>query len=152
MSAADDRWPALLCFFAVASAAAAVGCTAAAVADCRLDAVVVGLAPAGRIRTAFVSVVAAAVVVVVQSACVAVVAANTAAAAGVCVAVRAAVAAAELPAVVVVMPAAVVVVVVVVVGEACCVAADLQVWAVENELGWSVVAVAAAVDIVVEAA
>jgi hypothetical protein len=55
-----------------------------------------------------------------------------------------------LPAVVVVMAAAVVVVVVV--GEACCVAADLQVWAVENELGWSVVAVAAAVDIVVEAA
>jgi len=151
VSAADDRWPALLCFFAVASAAAAVGCTAAAVADCRLDAVVVGLAPAGRIRTAFVSVVAAAavvvvVVVVVQSACVAVVAANTAAAAGVCVAVRAAVAAAELPAVVVVMAA------VVVVGEACCVAADLQAWAVENGLGWSVVAVAAAVDIVVEAA
>ncbi len=150
MSAADDRWPALLCFFAVASAAAAVGCTAAAVADCRLDAVVVGLAPVGRIRTAFVSVVVVAAVVVVQSACAAVVAANTAAAAGVCVAVRAAVAAAELPAVVVVMAA--VVVVVVVVGEACCVAADLQVWAVENGLGWSVVAVAAAVDIVVEAA
>jgi hypothetical protein len=55
-----------------------------------------------------------------------------------------------LPAVVVVMAAAVVVVVVV--GEACCVAADLQAWAVENGLGWSVVAVAAAVDIVVEAA